>query len=409
MSGTWSTVKATMQRGIDEGLVPGAVLAVGSAEEIRFVHGAGAMQVEPQVRPMAPDAIFDLASLTKVMAVASAVLLLMERGLLSLDQTLLSVDESISDLYSHWRGTPKASITLRHLLTHTSGLPAWHPLYVWGTGKEAVLDTIEQFNLHAAPGQRVEYSCLGFILLGHVVETVTGQRLDEFFVEHIAEPLGMNSTRYTPLKTLPASEQGRLVPTERGNVYEASKVKQAGQRFESWREGFYPGQVHDGNAWYAMEGVSGNAGLFGTAEDAVRFGQMWLRALAGSPTELLSPVVARLAVTDHTPGGSESRGLGWQLQRTPAARPVLWETTPGLQYADVSTAPLPSPRSCGELFGPRSAGHTGFTGTSLWFDPDANLVVALLTNRVHPEVKDGIMLYRARVHNAVAAAVSRGE
>lgn len=358
------------------------------------------MQLEPDVRPMREDAVFDLASLTKVVVTTTGILLLVERGRLSLDQ-------SLTDVYPHWRGTVKESITIRHLLTHTSGLPAWHPLYVWGIGKEAAWETIGHLNLHAPPGHQVEYSCLGFIVLGHIVETLTGKRLDEFFVDEIGVPLQMRSTGYLPLQTLSSSEHERLVPTERGNVSEAGKMHRAGQNFDAMRTEFYPGEVHDGNAWYALGGVSGNAGLFGTAEDLLAFGQMWLRAIGGSKDELVSPATARVAIADHTPGAHDSRGLGWQRQVPAVARPGTVYDVPGVQHHDGTVQPVISPRACGELFGTRSVGHTGFTGTSLWLDPDADLVVVLLTNRVHPTVTDDIFRFRPQVHNAVAAAVSR--
>lgn len=397
----WSAAIAAMERGIQSGLVPGAVIAVGSATETHFVHAAGLSQVEPKKVAMPENAIFDLASLTKVIATTTGILLLVEQGRLSLDQTLI-------DVYPDWRGTVKQNITVRHLLTHTSGLPAWHPLYVWGKGKANTLDTIGRLNLHGAPGERVEYSCLGYIVLGHIAETVTGKGLDEFFAEEIGGPLGMTSSTYLPLERLPEVEHVRLVPTERGNTSENAKLRFAGQLYPDMRRGFYPGEVHDGNAWYSLGGISGNAGLFGTAEDVLRFGQMWLRARFGAKGELLSSATAALSATNHTPDAADPRGLGWQLQWPPAARMHNWHPVPGVQYGNVTVPDTPWPRSCGELFGADSVGHTGFTGTSLWIDPDADLVVSLMTNRVHPELSDGIFQFRARVHNAVAAAVSRG-
>ncbi|MFS8542335.1 MAG: beta-lactamase family protein [Limnochordales bacterium] len=380
--------------------MPGAVLAVGSSTKTHLIYATGALQLEPHRRPMTEDAIFDLASLTKVVVTTTGILLLVERGCLALDQPL-------TDVYPHWRGTIKEAITVRHLLTHTSGLPAWQPLYVWGTGKERVLETIGQMNLHGAPGAQVEYSCLGFIVLGHIIETCTGQSLDEFFREEIAGPLGMRWSGYLPLQYLPEDQHHRLVPTERGNEFEAAKLRRAGQLYPHLRTGYHPGQVHDGNAWYALGGISGNAGLFGTAEDLLLFAQMWLRALAGSARELISPAMARLSIADHTPGFPDSRGLGWQRQLPPPAPRLGAGSVPGVQHHDATVPSPPVPRACGELFGPRSVGHTGFTGTSLWLDPDADLAVVLLTSRLHPVASDHIFHFRPRVHNAVAAAASR--
>jgi len=396
----WNTVESCLEREVQEGAVPGAVLAVGSSEELFVLKAVGAAVVEPEHRTMREDAIFDLASLTKVVATTTGILLLVERGLLSLDQSLL-------EFFPRWANTAKAGITVRHLLTHTSGLPGWHPLYVWGEGKEQALETISELNLHAPPGERVEYSCLGFIVLGHLIEEITGESLDVFFAKEIAGPLGLASTCYLPLKHLPAGDHARIVPTEKGNAYEAQKLRRADQSYGGFRTGFHPGEVHDGNAWYAMGGVSGNAGLFGTAADLLRFGQMWLRAVKGDGDQLISPVTAELAARDHTPLASSSRGLGWLRQRIDFVRQNAGEQYSAVQYLPASEFPAVIGRPCGELMSARSFGHTGFTGTSIWIDPELDLVVVLLTNRLHPTVGDGIFRLRPLVHNAAAAARAR--
>lgn len=400
MPATWKRVESCLENEVGRGVVPGAVLAVGSSQEVFLIKAEGEAAVEPVRRPMREDAIFDLASVTKVVATATGILLLVERGLLSLDQSLV-------DFFPRWANTAKAGITVRHLLTHTSGLPGWHPLYAWGEGKARALETISELNLHARPGERVEYSCLGFIVLGHLIEEISGKRLDDFFAKEIADPLGMRSTCYLPLDNLPPKEHDRIVPTEKGNGYEAAKVRRAGQSFDGFRTEFHAGEVHDGNAWYALRGISGNAGLFGTAADLVRFGQMWLRALRGEGGQLISPVTAAVAVRDYTPGAYDSRGLGWQRQKVDFVAQGARGEVPGVQYVPAVERPAVFGRSCGELLSDRSFGHTGFTGTSIWIDPELDLVVVLLTNRVHPAVGEGIYRLRPLVHNAVAAARAR--
>jgi serine-type D-Ala-D-Ala carboxypeptidase len=245
---------------------------------------------------------------------------------------------------------------------------------------------------------------LGYILLGLLAEACTGLRLDEFLSRSVYGPLGLGSIGYG--QRLPSEH---YASTERGNGHERALLERAGVSFDGWRSSFYPGQPNDGNAHYALEGVSGNAGLFGSAADVSAIGQLWLDGGTYAGERVLAPSMVALATSDQTPGLNAPKGLGWFLNSRSA--PLAEELMPARSNsaylpAEAFTAPW-QPRSCGELLSDRAFGYIGFTGTSLWVDPTRGLVVALLTNRIHPSVGDGLALasFRARFHNTLAAAV----
>lgn len=402
---TMENVWQVIEDGIKKEAFPGAVAAVADGDKIFARKAFGHAAIEPEVVPMRPDMIFDVASLTKVVATMPAVLLLAERGALSLD-------EPVAKYIPGWRGPVKEGVTIRQLLTHTGGLAAWYPTYARprdADSSPSAIDVINGLNLAYAPGTKVEYSCLGYMLLGRIVEHVSGQRLDQFCADHVFGPLGMTDTHYRPIVRStgatagggapghgdsPLPEVDRIVATERDNMHERNVIKAQGLVFDGWTDGVARGEVHDGNARYGMAGVSGNAGLFSTAQDLVRYGQEWLKALKGQST-WLSEAMAKLASSNHTPGLDAARGLGWV---------ILPEDAPAQ-----AAGPTPiGPRSCGELMTPGSFGHTGFTGTSLWIDPVRELVFVLLTNRVHPYARSGHDVVRARFHNAAIAALTKG-
>jgi serine-type D-Ala-D-Ala carboxypeptidase len=352
--------------GAHPGAYPGAAAAVGGAQGIVALRAFGHAAVEPEPVPMAPDTVFDLASLTKVVATTPALLRLLEDGAFALETPVWHIFPAFSD----------KRVTIRHLMTHTSGLPAWRGLYLDHHGWEAYLEAICATPLVRDPGTQVEYSDLGFMLLGGLIQRVTGQTLPEYCSREVFAPLGMTTTRW-----LPEAPPHTFAATETGNQVEYGMCKERANSFARWRRGVLRGQVNDGNAWYGLDGVSSHAGLFGTAEDLARYAQAWLRG--GEP--LLSRYTAALATRNYTHGMSDQRGLGWQ--KPPAG-------------------PFPNGRaSCGDLLSPAAFGHTGFTGTSLWIDPDKDLFVILLTNRLHPYAKDGLFGVRPAFHNAVVAAL----
>jgi len=369
-----------VQRAVDEHEIPGAVALVRWHGRTVLHETAGWAALEPEQRPMKADTIFDLASLTKPLVTAPLVLQLVDRGTVSLNDPACRYLPSLARFAD-------GGVTIRQLLNHTSGLPAGSPLYVWARTRPDVLKTIAEMNPQYDPGSQVIYSCLGYIVLGILLEEVTGRPLDDLACRSLFEPLGLVDTGYGP-----RIDRERCAWTEHGNTYEQANVAAAGLTFHGWREDYNVGTVHDGNAWYAMGGVSGNAGLFGTAHDVAMLGQMWLDRGRVGRTCLLEEQTAAAAVLNCTPGLNEARGLGWQINQP---------------SQDQTELAAPGPSSAGGQLSARAFGHTGFTGTSIWVDPALNLVAVVLTNRVHPTVGDSaaIIRLRRRFHDAVAAAL----
>ncbi len=347
-----------LRRGVEEGLVPGAVAAVGTSTGTLRRAAVGHAQLVPKRRPIAEDSLFDLASLTKVVVTTTLLLRYVERGLVHLDQR-------VAALLPDFGAAGKDHLTLRHLATHTSGLPAWVDLHSQRSGRNHALETIFRMPLERPTGQSVVYSDIGFITLGAVLAAVGGASLDQLAQREIFRPLRMGQARYRPSARL----RNRCVTTE---VMEG--------------RGAITGVVHDENC-EGMGGVSGHAGLFATCADLERFCRAWLGNGQLEGTRLLSAASVRAATRDQTGCASHSgrsrRGVGWVLQANP-----LW---------------VPA-----DLCSPSAYSHTGFTGTSLLIDPEAGIYAVLLTNRVHPTRAGGsperIRALRACFHNAVWAA-----
>ncbi len=389
--------RALLERAVDEGAFPGAVALVGREGQVAAHWAVGDAEVVPGHRRLATDTLFDLASLTKVVVGATAALLLLEGGVWSLDDT---VGRFVADFAT--RG--KQEVTLRHLLTHSAGLPAWLPLYARASGPDEVLRALCDLDLVAAPGEQVEYSDLGLVLIGLLVSRLAGESLESLVQRRLFAPLGMRDTCFRP----PVALRPRIAATERGNAYERAMAERIGATFDGWREDVLVGEAHDGNACYALGGVSAHAGLFSTAADLFTFASMVLRALAGDGTQPLSPATVAEAVSDQTLGLNQSRGLGWQLSRKGRQDRSEWAALPSAAARPLlsTEAALPVPRPFGDLLSARAFGHTGFTGTSLAVDPTRGLVVVLLTNRVHPSADNGtITRVRPRFHNLVAASL----
>jgi CubicO group peptidase (beta-lactamase class C family) len=362
---------------------PGAAAVVWRGDEPLAAMARGFAQLTPRRIPMRASMVFDLASLTKPVATATAILHLSARGMIDLDAP-------VSTYLPAFAQAGKAGATVRHLLAHTSGLPAWQMLYLPGPpgtsdarlpacrSIDAATARICATAAKAAPGAQEEYSDLGFIALGVLVQRHSGEPLDRYASRHIFAPLGMRWTRFVP----PAAWRSRCVATERGNAYERARALEQGlgRRF-AWRTRMLRGQVHDGNAWHVGRGIAGHAGLFGTAADLARFGRMVLRGGALDGVRVLPEGLVREAVRDHCPPGAAiRRGLGWVIKA---------QTEFG--------GPRASAAACG---------HTGFTGTSILIDPPRDLVIVLLTNRVHPAVRDtAIVAFRPRFYDAVLEAL----
>ena len=385
---------AVLEEGRAEGAYPGAVALVARHGRVVAATALGLAQLEP-ARAMALDTIFDLASLTKVVAGLSAVLVLLDAGAWCLD-------DAVARFIPAFDGDKRA-ITLRHLLTHTSGLPPWLPCYTEARTLEETVAYIARAELEATPGTQVQYSDLGMILIRELVRRVAAKDLPALLQHTLFEPLGLHDTSYCP----PASKRERSAATELGNRWEQDMVARAGLRFDRWRTHLLAGEVHDGNANYALNGISSHAGLFAPLGDLARFGQLYLQQGRWRDRQVLSPAAIAQATRLQTPGLNDAFGLGWRLRLPrlqPRGEPVRSALTRAIFPQD--EAPVPALPLGGDLLSSRAFGHTGFTGTMLTLDPERDLLLILLSNRVHPDAgRMGIERVRARWQNAVAAAI----
>jgi uncharacterized protein YbbC (DUF1343 family)/CubicO group peptidase (beta-lactamase class C family) len=340
--------------------VPGAVVVVGRGEQVAYKEAFGNRSLEPQVEPMTLDTIFDLASLTKVVATTTAVMMLVEDGRVRLSDT-------VATFIPGFERYGKEGITVRHLLTHVSGLrPDLDMSMEFASYDEAIARAVEEVPT-SAPGERLVYSDINFFLLGEIVHRVSGKTLDEFCQARIFTPLGMRDTVFKP----PASLLPRIAPTE--------KCTQYGWPCDQPGGTILRGVVHDPTA-RRMLGVAGHAGLFSTAADLGIFCRMLLDGGRSGAVRILSPLtVAKMTSPIDLPGG-QARGLGWDMDSS---------------YSS----------NRGELIPLGSFGHTGWTGTSLWIDPATKTWIVILTNRVHPDGKGNATPLRARVATIVGSAI----
>lgn len=351
---------------IQAGEIPGAVVLVARHGRIGYFKAFGNRSVKPGREAMTQDTIFDVASMTKVMATAPSIMLLAERGILRLD-------DRVKRYLPDFTGGGKDDITLRHLLTHYSGLPADFDLSKQWSGYEAALAELWKINANPEPAGAFVYSDLNYIILGEIIRAVSGKALDVFAHENIFAPLGMTDTTFRP----PSRLTPRIAPTEtRRNTLRYLK----GQTQVASLDRILRGEVHDPTAW-RMGGVAGHAGLFSSARDLAIFAQMFLDQGTYPGGRVLSPMSIRAMTSPQSPPNStDVRGYGWDL---------------GSMYS--------SPR--GDVFR-EGYGHTGFTGTSLWVYPPNDVFVILLTNRVHPDGGKDINHLRGAVANVVAAAIT---
>jgi CubicO group peptidase (beta-lactamase class C family) len=356
---TFSVTKALLERSVRDRVFPGCsfgVLAMANAEVTeQSAHAVGRFTYEPQSSCVEPATIFDLASLTKVLATTAAAMRLYDREVFALDMPLAEwLPEFAAADPSEGR---RSLITPRMLLDHSSGLPGYLRLFESTNDRLTMIDACLRQPLTADPGTRAEYSDIGFMILGYLIEKITSERLDSFCEREVFAPLGMSTTCFCPGKALCAS----IPPTEDDR---------------SFRHRVVQGEVHDENA-SVMGGVAGQAGVFSNAEDVLRFARCILaNGVTVAGAQLFSAqTVALFATPAQQPPGT-SRALGWD---TPSA-----------------------PSSSGTLFSARSIGHLGFTGTSLWIDLDAGVAVTLLTNRTWPDRSNqAIRELRPRFHDAL--------
>jgi len=355
-------VDKIIEEAIDRKDFPGAVILVVRKGKTVWRKAFGQSQWIPEAAPMEVSKIFDMASITKPVATATSVMILVEQGQFRLWD---KVTEFVPDFvpWTDEDGKPGEDARVWHLLTHTSGLPPYTDAedlkdkYGYPITLESLVDHIARLQKTNPPGEEFHYSCLGFITLCYIVKKVTGQTLAQFARQNIFQPLGMNHTFYTPADEFLSI----CVPTQ---VYDGVPLT---------------GVVHDPLA-RLVGGISGNAGLFSTADDLAVFARMLLDHGSFNGNRILSPLSVDRMTEIFRIVDFAGRGLGWDLE------------------SDYST-------NQGDLFGPNAFGHTGYTGTSLVIDPDTETIVIFLTNRVHPDDKGDIAAIRSRVANVVAGAI----
>lgn len=341
---------------------PGAVLLVAHKGRTVWRKAYGLSQWVPENRPMSVDMIFDMASVTKPVATATSIMILVERGRLRLLDKVKDYVPGFAP-YLLEKGIPGEDARLWHLLTHTSGLPPYtdpkevERLFGNPCPTEILVKHIAGLRKESPPGAVFTYSCLNYITLASIVKSVTGKNVAEFADENIFRPLGMTRTFFVPA----ADCIDLCVPTQ---VYDGKPLR---------------GIVHDPLA-RLQGGVSGNAGLFSTADDLAVFAQMMLDRGVRGKVRILSPLAVERMTEIFPKAGPAGRGLGWDLDS---------------DYASVR----------GDLFGPDSYGHSGYTGTSVWIDPETQTTVIFLTNRVHPDDKGDIIAMRSKVANVVAGSI----
>ena len=381
-------INALLAARIAAGDFPSAVYLVAEDGRVRFCAALGDAVREPVRHPATLDTIYDLASLTKPLVTGLLCAQFIERGALALDQR-------VAHYLSEFSRADKATITVRQLLTHTSGLPAWRPLYLLTHNRrERALEMIAALPLEHAPGTRVVYSDLGFITLGLLVERINGARLADVAQQEIFAPLKLQHTFFNPQA---AAQTGIAACESAGNAYEREMCSNEATPQETTNnqsngeggdegndEGFfraYPiwGEVHDGNAYF-LGGAAGHAGLFSTARETCAIAEQFI----GTRTSLLKPDTCALFRVNMTAGLNEARTLAWQLAATPDS---------------TASAALP----------PDSFGHLGFTGTSCWIDAARARILILLTNRTHARALPFININSTRreFHTLAVAALER--
>jgi CubicO group peptidase (beta-lactamase class C family) len=356
-----NTIDSIAEKTIAEKNAAGIVVLAGHQGQIVVKKAYGNRTLEPAISPMTEETVFDMASLTKVVATTTAVMQLVEKGKINLEVP-------VANYLPQFHTVLRQRITVRQCLTHYSGLPPDLPnkdLKYSNRIKPSariIWRKIWQIKPDAAPDEKFLYSDIGFITLGKLVEKVSGKSLDRYAQEAIFTPLKMNSTRFRP----PAKWRTRIAATEK----------------KPWGEVLL-GKVHDPTACL-LGGVAGHAGLFSTADDLARFCQMILNGGDLEGARILRPETVQLMTSPQSPQGKKDlRGLGWDIQ---------------------------SPHSSlrGNFFSPLSFGHTGYTGTSIWIDPPTQTYLIILSNRVHPQDKGSSKYLRMEIANAVGAATQNG-
>ena len=373
MTMDFAAVEDATEEAAKQGVFPGAVLLVGRGEDVIYERAFGWRSLLPDRTPMVSSTIFDLASLTKPLATTLGVMLLVNEKKVHLDDRVTQFVPSFAN----------APTKIRHLLNHTSGLPAWKPYYEKlipyinsartgfigsAAAKSYILGQVHREAALSEPGAQALYSDLGFMVLGEIIETISGTNLDVFFHDRISRHLKLRSTTFIDLSRCSTSpcqfEDDKIAPTE----------------LCPWRKRVLCGEVHDDNA-FAVGGVAGHAGLFSSARDIHTVVAQLDRCLQGCDSFLPQELIQEFFTKDDSVPGS-TYALGWDT-------------------------PAPEKSSSGMHFSHKSVGHLGFTGTSLWWDLEKNCHVVLLTNRVHPNRNnERIKQFRPKIHDLIMQAIN---
>lgn len=369
-------VENATEEAVKQGVFPGAVLLIGRGEDVIYERAFGWRNLLPDRTPMRSSTIFDLASLTKPLATTLAIMLLV-------NDNKVQLDDQVSQLVPTFRPVANNRTKIRHLLNHTSGLPAWKPYYEDAihcamsgkigfigsyAAKNYILEQVHREAPLSEPGTQAVYSDLGFMVLGEIIETISGAHLEAFFHQRISQPLKLRSTTFRDLTQFPTwrnqPKEDEFAPTE----------------LCPWRKRVLCGEVHDDNA-FAMGGVAGHAGLFSSAHDIHTLVAQLDRCLRGCDSFLPQRLVQEFFTKDDSVPHF-THALGWDT-------------------------PSPKNSSSGMHFSRRSVGHLGFTGTSLWWDLEKNCHIILLTNRVHPNRNnEKIKQFRPKIHDLIMQAIN---
>ncbi|PYX47685.1 MAG: hypothetical protein DMG79_13410 [Acidobacteria bacterium] len=352
----FSSAFSVLRDAISARAFPSASIAVTQAGKLAALKSFGHFTYEDELE-VTPATLFDIASLTKPVSTTTMAMLLYERGLLELDAPIIGV---VPEFMSDAGGEPdsrRRDVTFHMLLAHASGLPAYEKLFLKEHSCDDLLRAAFTTSLSSDPGTRAEYSDIGFIILGAALERMAGESLDAFCQREVFGPLAMTRTTFNP----PAGTRAEIPPTANDRTF---------------RKKIIQGEVQDENA-YVLGGVAGHAGLFSSAEDLAHFAHIMLHG--GAP--ILRPeTVALFTLRESAPPGT-TRTLGWDTPSTPS--------------------------QSGRFFGPASFGHLGYTGTSLWIDPERQLSITLLTNRTWPDcAHQAIRQFRPKFHDAIVEALN---
>ena len=373
MTVDFHAVENATEQAVTEGVFPGAGLLVGRGEDVLYERAFGWRSLLPDRTPMSLSTIFDLASLTKPLATTLGIMLLVKEKKIHLDDQVSRYQPAFAN----------PATKIRHLLNHTSGLPAWKPYYEGvmrcavsertgfdgsRSAKSYILEQVHREASSSEPGMQAVYSDLGFMVLGEIIELISGSNLDLFFHERISQPFKLCSTAFVDLKQFPTLgiqlKEAGIAPTE----------------LCPWRKKVLCGEVHDDNA-FALGGVAGHAGLFSSARDIHTIVAQLGRCLGGGSSFLPQWLVHEFFTKDDSVPHS-THALGWDT-------------------------PAPERSSSGKHFSRSSVGHLGFTGTSLWWDLEKHCHVILLTNRVHPyRDNESIKQFRPKIHDLIMQAIN---